>query len=64
MVIVGATERIDGDMHPDGPHGNLLCRRQHALLRTSWSMLDQQHGVEVHTLERGRARLVARCGHR
>lgn len=49
-LIVGATERADGDVHPVLVAADELRRRQRELVGSTWVMLDQQHGAEVHTV--------------
>lgn len=47
-LIVGVTERADGDVHPGRVDADTLRRRQHDLVGSTWVMLDQQHGADVH----------------
>lgn len=47
-LIVGATEQIDGDLHPGRVEADVLRRRQCRLIGSTWVMLDQQHGADVH----------------
>lgn len=49
-LIVGATERADGDVHPVRVAADELRRRQRELVGSTWVMLDQQHGADVHTV--------------
>ena len=47
-VVVVATDRDDGDVHPERVEPAALRRRQHAVAGRDWVMLDEVHGVEVH----------------
>ncbi len=49
-LVVGATERDDGDMHPGRVAAESLRRRQLALTTSTWVMLEQRHGTGVHTV--------------
>jgi copper oxidase (laccase) domain-containing protein len=49
-VVVGATERSDGDVHPGRVAAADLCRRQRMLVGAPWVMLDQRHGADVYTV--------------
>jgi copper oxidase (laccase) domain-containing protein len=46
-VVVAATERRDGDMHPARVEADALRRRQVELTGAPWVMVDEVHGVEV-----------------
>jgi copper oxidase (laccase) domain-containing protein len=43
-----ATERIDGDMHPERAHPGPLHARQLAVTSSRWTMVKQVHGRDVH----------------
>lgn len=47
-VVVVATDRDDGDVHPERVESATLRRRQHAVAGRDWVMLDEVHGSEVH----------------
>jgi copper oxidase (laccase) domain-containing protein len=47
-LIVGATEQTDGDLHPGRVEADVLRRRQCGLVGSTWAMLDQHHGADVH----------------
>lgn len=46
-VHIVATERSDGDVHPERVAPDLLRARQRAITGTSWTMLDQVHGTDL-----------------
>lgn len=46
-LVVGATDRADGDLHPVRVAADDLRRRQRELVGSTWVMLDQQHGADV-----------------
>ena len=46
-VRVVATDRSDGDMHPERVAPDLLAARQLAVTGTVWPMLEQVHGTDV-----------------
>jgi len=45
-VVVAASERSDGDMHPLFVNADVLAARQRTATGRNWAMLDQVHGVE------------------
>jgi polyphenol oxidase len=47
MVVIAATERIDGDLHAIGVDPDVLVRRQLAATGRTWVMLDEVHGTDV-----------------
>jgi copper oxidase (laccase) domain-containing protein len=49
-VLVGATDRGDGDLHPGRVAADDLLRRQQELVGSPWVMLDQRHGAEIHSV--------------
>ena len=46
-VRVVATDRLDGDMHPERVAPDVLAARQRAVAGTVWPMLDQVHGTDL-----------------
>jgi polyphenol oxidase len=50
MLVVGATDRADGDFNPVRVAPDDLGHRQRALVGARWVMLDQQHGADVCTV--------------
>lgn len=50
-LVVSATERSDGDLHPLHTRPETLARRQRSLTGHDWVMTDQVHGVSVHTVD-------------
>jgi polyphenol oxidase len=46
-MLVGATDRTDGDFHPGRVAADDLRHRQRGLVGSPWVMLDQQHGAVV-----------------
>lgn len=46
-VVISATERADGDVHPLRVDASTLRERQLALTGRPWTMLDQVHGTTV-----------------
>lgn len=47
VLVVAATERHDGDVHPRRVDAACLRHRQAALTGVPWTMIDQVHGVTV-----------------
>jgi copper oxidase (laccase) domain-containing protein len=54
-----ATERIDGDIHPERVDSGLLHARQQAVTGSRWTMVDQVHGRDVHIASAAEAWPVA-----
>ena len=52
-VVVAASERSDGDMHPLLVDPRVLAERQRAATARRWAMLDQVHGVDSVELPMG-----------
>jgi YfiH family protein len=50
-LVVTATERADGDVHPHRVDAVTLGARQRALTGAPWTMLDQVHGIDVVTYD-------------
>lgn len=50
-TVVVATERGDGDFHIHNTEPATLERRQRAVNRRVWAMVDQVHGVDVHVVD-------------
>ena len=50
-VVIGATDRHDGDVHPGRVRVDELDQRQRSLVGRRWLMLDQQHGADVHVVD-------------
>ncbi|MGA9277686.1 laccase domain-containing protein, partial [Ilumatobacter sp.] len=46
-VRIVATDRFDGDIHPDHVITDVLVERQTRATGQRWTMLDEIHGVEV-----------------
>lgn len=44
---VVASERADGDVHPERVPASTLSTRQHAVAGSHWAMADQIHGTDV-----------------
>lgn len=54
-----ATERLDGDMHPERVHSGALHARQYAVADARWTMVNQVHGRDVHVASRADAWPIA-----
>ena len=50
-LVVAATDRHDGDVHPENVTAPVLAARQRAVTGSRWVMLDQVHGTAVHVLD-------------
>jgi polyphenol oxidase len=47
VAVVVASERGDGDVHPETVEAGVLRARQRSITGRAWAMLDEVHGVEV-----------------
>ncbi len=47
VAVAVATERGDGDVHPERVDAGTLAQRQRALTGSTWVMLDEVHGTDV-----------------
>lgn len=62
-VVIAATERDDGDIHPQRVEAAALIERQQALTGPPWTMLDEVHGTDVVVAPVGAAwRPTSGCG--
>ncbi len=48
VAVVAASERADGDIHPERVPYDLLVERQRAMTSSRWVMLDEVHGVGLY----------------
>ncbi|MDX2382375.1 MAG: polyphenol oxidase family protein [Acidimicrobiia bacterium] len=48
VAVVIATERADGDVHPERVARRTLAERQERVAPSRWVMVDQVHGTTVH----------------
>lgn len=58
-AVVVATDRVDGDFHAKHVEPDLLQSRQSAITGSLWTMLDQVHGVQSHTVQNHATGVVA-----
>jgi copper oxidase (laccase) domain-containing protein len=56
VAVVIATERADGDVHPQRVAPRTLAERQVRVAPNRWVMVDQTHGTTVHQVSEDRPR--------